>query len=103
MPDQNDQAGAKQKTKPRRLLNPRRVQSLLYGIEQAMLKDRKEAKLTTAEKLAYVSAGAKYAAILSEAQKRQDNKTTKADKDSKAGESGMDAIFGGRIRVKDSN
>lgn len=76
-------AGAQDKTKPRKQLNPRRAQSLLYEVEQALQKDRKEPKLTAREKIGYLNVGAKLAKILSEGDKGKPKEPVKP-KDSRA-------------------
>jgi hypothetical protein len=68
-----------------------------------MLKDRKESKLTTAEKLVLCKRRGQVRSNPVRSQKRQDNKATKADKETKESMSPEDAIFGGRVKAKDSN
>ena len=77
MPDQNDQAGAKPKSKSRRLLNPRRVQSLLKRIHEALLLDSKDSKLTAQEKVSLLKSGAEYIRALGAAdgRRRRDEKS----------------------------
>ena len=71
------EAGAKPKAKPRRLLNPRRVQSLLRRAHEALLLDSKDPKMTVQEKVSLLKSGAEYVKALGAAdgRRRRDEKS----------------------------
>ena len=70
---------AKPKAKARRLLNPRRVQSLLRRVHEAMLLDSRDPKLTAQERIAILKVGAEYVKALGAAdgRRRRDEKSKK--------------------------
>jgi hypothetical protein len=71
MPDKTE-AGAKPKSKKsRRLLNPRRLQSLLRRVHEITLNDVKNPLLTVEQKLEYFKAGVEYAKLLAGADVRR--------------------------------
>jgi hypothetical protein len=70
MPEETKGA-ARPKTKSRRLLNPRRIQSLLRRVHEGMINDAKDPKLTVQEKLTYLQVGAEYAKLLGAADVRR--------------------------------
>jgi hypothetical protein len=71
-----DQVKTIKPPRKRRLLNPRRVQSLLKRLHETMLADSKNPALTAKEKLEYLKAGAEYTKALSAAEghRRSDEK-----------------------------
>jgi hypothetical protein len=71
MAAENEKPGAKPRAKSRRLLNPRRVQSLLRRVHEITLSDAKNPLLTAQEKLEYFKAGAEYAKLLAAADGRR--------------------------------
>jgi hypothetical protein len=96
MPDQNDQAGAKQKTKSRRLLNPRRVQSLLKRAQETMLADSRDPKLTAQERIALLKVASEYVRALAVAEGRrrtEDRAKRAADKKAELAASKSKTIF----------
>jgi hypothetical protein len=64
-------AGSKDKYRPRRLLNPRRIQSLLKRAHEVMMADARNPQLTAQEKLEYLKTGAEYAKLLAAAEKQR--------------------------------
>lgn len=65
---------------PKRLLNPRRLQSLLKRAHETLLADTRNPMLTPQERLAYLKAGATYAKLLgiADGRRRKDLKTAEA-------------------------
>jgi hypothetical protein len=80
MPDEKDQAGVKQTHKSRRLLNPRRVQSLLKRAQETLLGDSRDPKLTAQERIACLKAAAEYVKALGAAdgRRRRDERANRA-------------------------
>jgi hypothetical protein len=64
-------SGSKPKAKARRLLNPRRVQSLLKRVQETMLADSRDPKLTAQERIACLKAAAEYVKALGAADGRR--------------------------------
>jgi hypothetical protein len=71
MPDETKAAGAKPKYRPRRLLNPRRVQGMLKRVSELMLADSRNPTLTTQERIACLKAAADYTKTLATAEGRK--------------------------------
>jgi len=68
---------AKSKSKSRRLLNPRRVQSLLRRVHESLLSDSKDPKLTPQERIEILKVSAEYVKALGAAdvRRRRDEKS----------------------------
>jgi hypothetical protein len=68
---------AKPKAKPRRLLNPRRVQSLLKRAHEVLLLDSKDPKMTVQERVSLLKSGSEYIKALGAAdgRRRRDEKS----------------------------
>ena len=62
---------AKPKYRPRRLLNPRRVQGMLKRVSELMLSDSRNPSLTTQERIACLKAAADYTKALATAEGRK--------------------------------
>ena len=77
MAAEQEKPGAKPKTKSRRLLNPRRVQSLLKRAQEMMLADSRDPKLTAQERIACLKAASQYVQALGAAdgRRRRDEKS----------------------------
>lgn len=77
MADEIKAAGARPKVKSRRLLNPRRVQSLLKRVQETMLADSQDPKLTAQERVACFKAASQYVQALGAAdgRRRRDEKS----------------------------
>lgn len=80
MADEIKAAGAKPKAKSRRLLNPRRCQSLLKRIQETLLIDSRDPKLTAQERIACLKAAAQYIQALAAAdgRRRRDERANRA-------------------------
>jgi hypothetical protein len=86
MPDpQETKRPRKKEHNPRRILNPKRCQSLLKRVHEAMMADAKSPQLSAKEKLEYLKLGAEYSKILSLAEtRRQINEKQKVKEATKA-------------------
>ena len=71
MAAEQEKLGAKPKYRPRRLLNPRRVQGMLKRVSEMMLADSRNPTLTTQERVACLKAAADYTKALATAEGRK--------------------------------
>jgi hypothetical protein len=86
MAAEQEKPGAKPKTKSRRLLNPRRVQSLLKHAQETMLADSRDPKLTAQERIAILKVASEYVRALAVAEgRRRTEDRAKRVADRKAG------------------
>jgi hypothetical protein len=95
MPEET-KAGAKPKAKPRRLLNPRRVQSLLKRAQETMLADSWDPKLTAQERITLLKVASEYVRALAVAEGRrrtEDRAKRAADKKAELAAAKSKTIF----------
>jgi hypothetical protein len=78
MAEEQEKPGAKPKYRPRRLLNPSRVQGMLKRVSEMMLGDSRNPTLTTQERIACLKAAADYTKALATAEGRK-GKESKAE------------------------
>jgi len=71
MAAEQEKPGAKSNYRPRRLLNPRRVQGMLKRVSELMLADSRNPTLTTQERIACLKAAADYTKALATAEGRK--------------------------------